>query len=106
MSFPELVTPETVSEAVELMSNPRQKTLIFGGGTLVQPLMTLGTDAFDVVIDLDELEVELVGTELRQRLGELEVDGFAAVAAHDNGDLESGHGDVTFRYVVTGLYRG
>jgi uncharacterized protein YciI len=43
MSFPELVTPETVAEAVGILSDPQQKTLIFGGGTLVQPLITLGT---------------------------------------------------------------
>jgi CO/xanthine dehydrogenase FAD-binding subunit len=60
MSFPELVTPETVAEAVGLLSDPQQKTLIFGGGTLVQPLITLGTDAFDVVIDLDELALNQI----------------------------------------------
>jgi CO/xanthine dehydrogenase FAD-binding subunit len=60
MSFPELVTPETVAEAVGLLSDPQQKTLIFGGGTLVQPLITLGTDAFDVVIDLDDLALNQI----------------------------------------------
>ena len=60
MSFPELVTPETVAEAVGLLSDPQEKTLIFGGGTLVQPLITLGTDAFDLVIDLDDLALNQI----------------------------------------------
>ena len=60
MSFPDLVIPETVDQAVEVLSAPHRKALIFGGGTLVQPLITLGMDIHDVVIDLDHLPLNQV----------------------------------------------
>jgi CO/xanthine dehydrogenase FAD-binding subunit len=60
MSFPELVIPETVGQAVEALSVSGRKALIFGGGTLIQPLITLGTDLFDAVIDLDQLALNQV----------------------------------------------
>ncbi len=60
MSFPDLVIPETVDQAVETLSVPDRRTLIFGGGTLVQPFITLGIDAHDVVIDLDHLALNQV----------------------------------------------
>jgi CO/xanthine dehydrogenase FAD-binding subunit len=60
MSFPDLVIPETVDQAVEALSVPDRKALIFGGGTLVQPFITLGIDAHDVVIDLDHLGLNQV----------------------------------------------
>jgi len=60
MSFPDLVIPETVDQAVEALSVPDRKALIFGGGTLVQPFITLGIDAHDVVIDLDHLALNQV----------------------------------------------
>jgi CO/xanthine dehydrogenase FAD-binding subunit len=60
MSFPDLVIPETVDQAVEMLSAPDRKPLIFGGGTLIQPLITLGMDVHDVVIDLDHLALDQV----------------------------------------------
>jgi CO/xanthine dehydrogenase FAD-binding subunit len=60
MSFPELVIPETVDQAVEALSVPGRKALIFGGGTLIQPLITLGMDTYDAVIDLDQLALNHV----------------------------------------------
>jgi CO/xanthine dehydrogenase FAD-binding subunit len=60
MSFPDLVIPETVDQAVEVLSAPDRKALIFGGGTLVQPLITLGMNTHDVVIDLDHLPLNRV----------------------------------------------
>jgi CO/xanthine dehydrogenase FAD-binding subunit len=60
MSFPELVTPETLGQAVEALSVPGRKALIFGGGTLIQPLITLGMDTYDTVIDLDQLALDRV----------------------------------------------
>jgi len=53
------------------------------------------------IVDLNELELQARGAELGQRLGELAVDGFAAVAADDQGYLELGHGHVTFCLLVT-----
>jgi CO/xanthine dehydrogenase FAD-binding subunit len=55
MSFPRLLTPETVDQAIELLHVPGRKALIFGGGTLVQPFITLGVDHHEVVIDLEQL---------------------------------------------------
>jgi CO/xanthine dehydrogenase FAD-binding subunit len=63
MSFPELVIPETVGQAVEALSVPGRKALIFGGGTLIQPLITLGIDIYDAVIDLDQLALDRVKLE-------------------------------------------
>jgi CO/xanthine dehydrogenase FAD-binding subunit len=63
MSFPELVIPETVGQAVEALSVPGRKTLIFGGGTLIQPLITQGMDIYDAVIDLDQLPLNQVRIE-------------------------------------------
>jgi CO/xanthine dehydrogenase FAD-binding subunit len=60
MSFPDLVIPETVDQAVETLSVPDRKALILGGGTLVQPLITLGIDVHDVVIDLDHLALNRI----------------------------------------------
>jgi CO/xanthine dehydrogenase FAD-binding subunit len=60
MSFPDLVIPETVDQAVEALSIPNRKALIFGGGTLVQPFITLGIDVHDVVVDLDHLTLNQV----------------------------------------------
>jgi CO/xanthine dehydrogenase FAD-binding subunit len=60
MSFPDLVIPETVDQAVETLSVPDRKALIFGGGTLVQPFITLGIDVHDVVIDLDHLALNQI----------------------------------------------
>jgi len=60
MSFPDLVIPETVDQAVETLSVPDRKALIIGGGTLVQPLITLGIDVHDVVIDLDHLALNRI----------------------------------------------
>jgi len=60
MSFPDLVIPETVDQAVEALSLPHRQALIFGGGTLVQPFITLGTDVHDLVIDLDHLALNQV----------------------------------------------
>jgi CO/xanthine dehydrogenase FAD-binding subunit len=60
MSFPDLVIPETVDQAVEALSLPNRQALIFGGGTLVQPFITLGTDVHDLVIDLDHLALNQV----------------------------------------------
>src|SRR5258708_23448266 len=60
MSFPDLLIPETVDQAVETLSVPDRKALILGGGTLVQPFITLGIDAHDVVIDLDHLALNQV----------------------------------------------
>jgi CO/xanthine dehydrogenase FAD-binding subunit len=60
MSFPDLLIPETVDQAIEALSVPDRKVLIFGGGTLIQPLITLGTDAYDVVIDIDRLALDRV----------------------------------------------
>ena len=58
------------------------------------------------IVDLRKAEIRFRGPELRQRLRQLAVDGVAAVAADDDGDLEFCHGIVTFRYVVTNCYRG
>jgi CO/xanthine dehydrogenase FAD-binding subunit len=66
MSFPQLVTPETVDQAVELLSATDRKALIFGGGTLVQPFITLGSDDHDVVIDLEHLALNQVVLENNQ----------------------------------------
>ena len=55
MSFPELLIPETVDHAIELLHVAGRKALILGGGTLVQPFITLGVHQHDVVIDLDQL---------------------------------------------------
>jgi CO/xanthine dehydrogenase FAD-binding subunit len=63
MSFPELVIPKTVGQAVEALSVPGRKALIFGGGTLIQPLITLGIDIYDAVIDLDQLALDRVRLE-------------------------------------------
>ena len=41
------------------------------------------------VVDLDEVCVEAVAAELDQRLRQLAVDGFAAVGADDDAELES-----------------
>jgi CO/xanthine dehydrogenase FAD-binding subunit len=60
MSFPDLVIPETVDQAVETLSVPDRNALILGGGTLVQPLITLGIDVHDVVIDLDHLALNRI----------------------------------------------
>jgi CO/xanthine dehydrogenase FAD-binding subunit len=60
MSFPELLTPETIEQAVELLASTDRKTLIFGGGTLVQPYLTLGTDDHDAVLDLERLKLTQV----------------------------------------------
>ena len=60
MGFPDLVIPETVDQAVETLSVPDRKALILGGGTLVQPLITLGIDVHDVVIDLDHLALNRI----------------------------------------------
>jgi Aerobic-type carbon monoxide dehydrogenase, middle subunit CoxM/CutM homologs len=60
MSFPDLVIPETVDQAVEALSFPHRQALIFGGGTLVQPFITLGDDAHDLVVDLDHLALNQV----------------------------------------------
>jgi CO/xanthine dehydrogenase FAD-binding subunit len=60
MSFPDLVIPETVNQAIEALSLPNRQALIFGGGTLVQPFITLGTDVHDLVIDLDHLALNQV----------------------------------------------
>jgi carbon-monoxide dehydrogenase medium subunit len=60
MSFPHLVTPETVDQAVEFLSAADRKSLIFGGGTLVQPFITLGVDDHDVVVDLEHLALNQV----------------------------------------------
>ena len=52
--------------------------------------------AFEVLIverqiaDRDEIELRLVGAEPRKRVRELAVDGFAAIAADDDGDLDLG----------------
>ena len=63
MSFPDLVIPETVDQAVEALALPHRHALIFGGGTLVQPFITLGTDVHDLVIDLDHLALNQVVVE-------------------------------------------
>jgi aerobic carbon-monoxide dehydrogenase medium subunit len=60
MSFPELLTPETVEQAVEFLATEDRKTLIFGGGTLVQPLITLGVDDHDAVLDLEGLRLSQI----------------------------------------------
>jgi CO/xanthine dehydrogenase FAD-binding subunit len=60
MSFPDLLIPETVDQAVETLSVPDRKALILGGGTLVQPFITLGIDVHDVVIDLDHLALNQI----------------------------------------------
>ena len=60
MSFPELLTPRTVAQAVEYLSVEDRKPLVFGGGTLVQPFITLGVDTHDVVIDLEQLGLNQV----------------------------------------------
>ena len=46
------------------------------------------------IVDLDELGVELVAAELRQRLRQLAVDGFAAIGADDDAELEFRHGSL------------
>jgi CO/xanthine dehydrogenase FAD-binding subunit len=60
MSFPDLLIPETVDQAVETLSVPDRKALILGGGTLVQPFIALGIDVHDVVIDLDHLALNQI----------------------------------------------
>jgi CO/xanthine dehydrogenase FAD-binding subunit len=60
MSFPELLTPRTVAQAVEYLSVEDRKPLVFGGGTLVQPFITLGVGTHDVVIDLEQLGLNQV----------------------------------------------
>ena len=52
------------------------------------------------VVDLDEFGVEGVGTELRQRLRQLAVDGFAPVRADDDAELVLCHGNL-YLLVVT-----
>jgi CO/xanthine dehydrogenase FAD-binding subunit len=66
MSFPDLLTPATVDQAVEFLLVADRKALIFGGGTLVQPFITLGVDDHDVVIDLEPLALNQVDLENNQ----------------------------------------
>ena len=46
------------------------------------------------VVDLDEFGVEIAGAEPDQRLRQLAVDGFAAVGADDDAELEFCHGSL------------
>ena len=44
------------------------------------------------IVDADQVSVEFVGAQLGERLRKLAVDGFAAIAADDDGDFRLRHG--------------
>src|SRR5262249_4608685 len=61
-----------------------------------------------VVAQIDDLGLDIVALfgDVLHPLRRLVAETGSAGGADDDRDLEFGHGDVTFRYVVTTLYRG
>ena len=66
----------------------------FEAGDLVGHRLLLVLVVHGQVVDLDEFGVEIPGAEPHQRLRQLAVDGFAAVGANDDAELEFCHGSL------------
>src|SRR6266571_5169921 len=74
------------------------------GDVRLEPHDAAGQLAFEIlavegqIVDGDEMEGRFVGPELRERVRELAIDGIAAIAADDDGDLDVCHGKLTLGY--------